>query len=254
MNEFLTGFLSNDSAFGRFMGKFWIIIAANLAFVVFSLPLVTIGPGLVALYHVMLKTVYGDAQSIRPFKEFWIGFKSNFKQAILVWLVVVGLAVLVYFDARFCDYQGGIMIYFKYAVFAAGLIALIIFLYLLPVMAAFADTIPHLIRNALYFAVRRPLKLIVIVFFDVFPLYLTYTDAQFRPLYVFIWAMCGFGALAMLGSSLLIKDFKPYLDASRKKRAEEAKEAGEPEEDPLAMMAEEDEASVMDDLRKMDGL
>ena len=53
MNTLMQGFLDNDSFFGRFMTKLGIIIAANIMFVLLSIPFFTIGAGLSALYYVM---------------------------------------------------------------------------------------------------------------------------------------------------------------------------------------------------------
>ena len=68
MRERIGSFLSNESSFGKFMTKFGIIVCANLMFVLFSLPMVTIGASYVALYHVMLKTLRGDGV-LNPFKQ-----------------------------------------------------------------------------------------------------------------------------------------------------------------------------------------
>ena len=46
MNTLMQGFLDNDSFFGRFMTKLGIIIAANIMFVLLSIPFFTIGAGL----------------------------------------------------------------------------------------------------------------------------------------------------------------------------------------------------------------
>jgi uncharacterized membrane protein YesL len=192
------------------MTRIGIVIAANLMFILFSLPVVTTGASFVALYHVMLKTLRGDGV-INPFKQFWIGFKSNFRQATIWWLLVLVLSAVGFMDVMFCRQMGGILQYFLYAIYALGIILLIVTLYLFPTMAAFADTIPHLIRNAIYFAVQKPFRLLVILFFNVFPLYLTYTDAQMQPLYAFLWCMFGFAAIALLGATLLLPDFIPYL-------------------------------------------
>ncbi|MCD8189212.1 MAG: YesL family protein, partial [Clostridiales bacterium] len=69
MAEMLQGFLSNESAFGRLMTRLGIIIAANVMFMIFSLPVFTVGAAYVALYHVMFKTLRGDGV-INPFKQF----------------------------------------------------------------------------------------------------------------------------------------------------------------------------------------
>ena len=49
MNNMVQGFLDNDSFFGRFMTKLGIIIAANIMFVLLSIPFFTIGAGFSAL-------------------------------------------------------------------------------------------------------------------------------------------------------------------------------------------------------------
>jgi uncharacterized membrane protein YesL len=210
MGEFLRGFLDNESRFGKLMTRCGIVIGANLMFLLFSFPIVTAGASFVALFHVMLKTLRGDGV-VNPFKQFWIGFKNNFKQATIYWLVLLVLAVLGYVDVSFCRQMGGALEYFMYAIYALGIAALIITLYLFPTMAAFADSLPHLIRNALFFAVQKPFRLLVVLFFSVFPMYLTYTDAQMQPLYAFIWFFFGFGAIALLIASLLLPSFKVYL-------------------------------------------
>jgi uncharacterized membrane protein YesL len=212
MSQFLSGFLDNDSRFGRLMTRCGIVIGANLMFFFFSLPVVTAGASFVALYHVMFKALRGDGV-INPFKQFWVGFKSNFKQATIYWIIVLALVLFGYVDVKFCQQAGGVLTYFMYAIYALGIALLIITLYLFPTMAAFADTIPHLMRNALYFAVQKPFRLLVILFFDVFPMYLTYTDPQMQPLYGFLWLTCGYGALALLGASLLLPSFEVYLPA-----------------------------------------
>ncbi|MCD7929568.1 MAG: DUF624 domain-containing protein [Clostridiales bacterium] len=260
MAEMFRGFLSNDSAFGRLMTRLGIIIAANVMFMIFSLPLVTAGAAYVALYHVMFKTLRGDGV-INPFKQFWIGFKTNFKQATLYWVVLLALVAFGALDVFWCRQFGGVFQYFIYLIFAFGLIALVLTLYLFPTMAAFQDTIPNLLRNAWYFAIHRPLNLIVILFFNVFPLYLTYTDAQMMPLYGFIWVTCGFGLVALLGATLLLKEFQPYLpkvDACGDFILDEEDEAAwaDSPDEPERLSAgggapEKSEAEILEEMKKL---
>ena len=210
MRDWINSFLSNDSAFGRTMTKIGIMIGANLIFVFFSLPVVTMGAAWAALLHVMFKVLRGT-ETLNPFKLFWQGLKQNWKQATIVWLIVLGIAALAWVDVRFLLLMGGAMVKFRYAVYAVGAALLIGVIYVYPTMVAFSNRLTVLFRNALYFAFRKPLKLIVILFFHVAPLFLTYMDAQMRPLYAFIWSFFGFGAIAMLTAKLLVTEFIPYL-------------------------------------------
>jgi uncharacterized membrane protein YesL len=210
MRELLSSFLDNESPFGKIMTRCGIVIGANLMFLLFSFPLVTAGAAYAALYHVMLKTLRGNGV-LNPFKQFWVGFKSNFKQATIVWLGVLALGVIGYFDLKICTQAGGALANLRYVFYGLAVVIVLIALYLFPTMAAFADTLPHLMRNSIYFIVKRPFRALVIVFFNVFPMYLTYSDPQTMPLYAFLWCTCGFGAIALLGSSLLAPLFKPFL-------------------------------------------
>ena len=210
MRERLIGFLGNESKFGRAMTRCGVVIGANLLFVVCSLPFVTVGASYAALWHVMLKTLRGDGV-VNPFRQFWAGFRSNFKQATVVWIAALALAFIGWMDIRFCAYAGGIFSLFRYALYALGLVLLILLLYLFPAMAAFTDTIPHLIRNSIYFALKKPPKLLALLLLHLIPAILTYADLSLAPLFAFIWCFFGFGTITMLGARLLLPEFKPYL-------------------------------------------
>lgn len=256
MRERINAFLSNDSSFGKFMTKLGIVIGANLMFVLFSLPMITIGAGWAALCHVMLKTLRGDGV-LNPFKQFWIGFKSNFKQATVVWLIALALAVLGWLDVRFLLHMGGAMVNFRYAIYAVGLVTVISLIYLFPVMAAFENRLSVLFRTAWYFALKKPLRLLVLLFFHVFPLYLTYTDAQTMPLYAFLWTFVGFGAIAMLTARLLLPLFKPHLplvdDAGDFILDENGSKLRPGQEDKLPDQGpgEKSEAEILEEMKKL---
>ena len=244
MNTLIQGFLDNDSFFGKFMTKLGIIIAANIMFALLSIPFITIGAGFSALYYVMFRTLRGDGV-VNPFREFWAGLKANFKQATIAWILFVLLAAFLAVDIRICNAAGGALGVVKIGVYAVLAVVVIVYLYLIPVMTAFDDTLPHLIRNAVYFLIKKPWKTVVILFFDIFPFVLTYSDLQSLPLYAFLWVLCGFGLQAMLGATLLLPEFAPYL-ASKEEEAEE--EAAEPE----SHMRTEEE--ILEDMRRLDGL
>ena len=131
----------------------------------------------------------------------------------------------------------------KVGVYAIGAAAVILYLYLIPVMTVFEDSLPHLIRNTVYFLCKKPLRTLVILFFDIFPFVLTFSDLQSLPLYAFLWVLCGFGLQAMLAATLLLPVFAPYLDA----KAEDRNEAPSEESEEYPMTEEE----ILEDMRKL---
>ena len=221
------------------MTKIGIIITANLMFVVFSVPFITIGAGLTALYHVMFKTLRGGG-ICNPFKEFWAGFKNNFKQATITWVLFVVIMGFLTVDIQICEQAGGGVSAFRFPLYVICAIIIFIYLYMLPTTAAFYGSIAQHIKDSVYFIIKKPFKFIVIAFFDIFPLVLTYSDQQDLPLYAFIWVIAGFGLITMLGATLLLPEFRPFLDDIGE---------GDDSSNPY-----EDEMASLDDLHELDGL
>lgn len=245
MNSMIQGFLDNDSFFGRFMTKLGIIIAANIMFALLSIPFFTIGAGFEALYYVMFRTLRNDGV-VNPFKEFWDGLKLNIKQATISWILFVLLIAFLLADIRICNAAEGRLDFLKIGIYAIIAAAVILYLYLIPVMAVFKDTLPHLIRNAVYFLGKKPWKAVVILFFDIFPFVLTFSDVQSLPLYAFLWVLCGFGLQAMLAATLLLPEFAPFLAAKEDDREEDASDG--PKEHTMT------EEEILEEMRKLDGL
>ncbi len=210
MGQRLGGFLSNDNAFTRLMSRIWILVCTNILFCFSTVLIIPMGAGFAALHYTTLKVLRGD-RFLSPAKTFWKGFKMNFKQATLSWLVILGLAVFLYLDWYWCGQLGGFFLSFRYIFIIFAVILLIFGLYLYPTMAAFEAKVGDLLKDSFYFAMKKPLYLIVILFFTVFPLYLTYTDPQYMPLYGFIWVSCGFGLIVLLTDTLLLREFNPFL-------------------------------------------
>ena len=224
------------------MTKIAIVVCANLMFLVFSIPVVTIGPSLAALYYVMLETQYRNG-ALNPFKTFWKGFRMNLKQGIITWLIALALIAFAYFDIRFSRWAGGIFGVFLIAIYVILAAAVIIYSYLYPVMAAFNGSIGQLYTNSIYFAFKKPFRMILLVAVEAGAAFLTYGYLDMLPMWAFCWFFFGFGAIAMLGTKLMLPLFKPYLAGT-------VSTSGEDITSRLSGYDEED----MDDLGKMDGM
>ncbi|MBQ9031816.1 MAG: YesL family protein [Parasporobacterium sp.] len=240
MNRLVAGFLNNESFFGRLMTKIAIVVGANLMFLVFCIPVVTIGPSLAALYYVMMETLYRN-HALNPFKTFWKGFKMNLKQGILTWLIFLAIAVLAYFDIRFSSWAGGIFSVFLVGIYIVLAAAIILYSYLYPVMAAFNGKIRDLFANSIYFAFKKPLRMILLVGVEAGAAFLTYGFLEMLPLWAFCWFFFGFGAIAMLGAKLLLPLFKPF---------QEQQSSGQTKE--MEPRLSDDDEDSLEDLEKLD--
>ena len=210
MKERIWNFLSEESVFGRITTRLWILFWSNVLFVLFSLPVVTAGPAWVAMYTVCLKTLRVD-NSLNPFTEFWKAFRANFRQAFLGFLGFLAIAAILVLDIMFVSRTDSIMRMFRWPVYLLAGVLLLILFHVIPVMAAFSDTLKGLIRNGIYFAAKNPIRAIVILALNVLPMVWTYIDVVRMPLYAFLWATFGFSTIAMICSAMLLKDFEKYL-------------------------------------------
>lgn len=188
--------------------KVWDLVLANLLFILCSIPLITIGPALTALYHCTLRIVKGNNPG--TFKTFFRAFKQNFKQSFIVWIVVLLIGGILGSNLNFLRAQTGqSILFYMTLILCVFLFAFV--LYIFPVIATFEGTLKMHLRNTLIFSVTKFFKTIIMVVLWGFCFFITYIDNQLQPLYVFCWFFFGFSTLAYICSFMLYKMFKPYL-------------------------------------------
>lgn len=204
------GIFNEDNFLNAALLKIWDIILANLLFLLCSIPLVTIGPALTALYHCTLRTVKGNNQG--TLKTFFHAFKSNFKYSLLVWLGSLILFFILYNNLMFLrGMAGSFAAVLYYMTIFLVIFLLMITTYIYPVIAAFEGDLKTLLKDAVLFAYLHIFKTIKMLLVWILPCLLTYFDTQFQPLYVFCWFFFLFGTLAYINSFTLYKLFLPYL-------------------------------------------
>lgn len=85
---------SNDTGFARFMNVLADILIIGILWIICCIPVITAGTATIAAYYAMAKTVrYSEGYAAR---NFFHGFKVNFKQSFpMTLLFVVGIALVV---------------------------------------------------------------------------------------------------------------------------------------------------------------
>lgn len=136
----------------RFLNKMTDLLILNLLFLVCSLPVVTIGASLSAMYTVNLRSVrYGDGYVL---KGFFKGFRESFKQATMAWLLFLCFGGILFVDYLFWERTGGSLAKpMQMAGIAIALLLGIVFLWLFPVIAKMQDGFLRQVKNAAAMAV-----------------------------------------------------------------------------------------------------
>ena len=211
------------------MGKLADIVICNLMFCLFCLPVITVGASLTALYACMQELVYEEEKDDGLiFRDFWRAFRSNFRQATLLWLFC--LLILAFLGAYYYVAQSlaagyarvyMITFYFLLLVFLFG------FLYLFPLQARFENTVANTIRNAWLLSVGALPWTLLSIAVIVAAVYISFfMNPAAVDVFTYLWVVCGFGLIAYLTSFFFRKAFQKLGPESAKvkslKRAEGA--------------------------------
>lgn len=162
------GLFNINGGFAKFMNRAIDVFILSILWLVFSLPLVTIGASTCAAYYVSLKMVDDEEGYIA--KDFIKGFKTNFRQGTIVWAFTAPCIYVVYLmwqvviksdDINFIVIVGAIL-------FTALVIAC--FLYTYPMIARYENSLPKIIRNSIGICIqyfKRTVIVIVLVAIEV---------------------------------------------------------------------------------------
>ncbi len=91
--------MSIDNPFFQVMGRLGDIMIVNALFILCSLPILTIGAGLSALYKTCFQLMDETQQGL--FKTFFTNFKSCLKRSTIAWLPMLFVGLLLFFDMIF---------------------------------------------------------------------------------------------------------------------------------------------------------
>ena len=130
------------------------IIWAGLLWLVFSLPLFTIGASSTALYYAVVKSIRHDRGRVSSC--FFQSFRSNFRQATLLWLLCVGYLLIGIGDAiafaRMGVKEGSLLFWMSRIFF---LPVPLLFPWLFAFLSRFQNSLKNTLRYSAFLAMRH---------------------------------------------------------------------------------------------------
>ncbi len=162
--------MSNYGAFGennpvwKGVSRVADMMLMGLLFLITCLPVFTIGAALSGFYYAAMDSMRKEDGYI--FKRYFSAFGRNFKQATLIWLIMLVLAGLcgmnVYCWVRYSDMSvAPVMLGLSLIMCIAWLIT---FIFVFPLQARFENTIGRTIENAFLLAISHlPFTLVIVV-------------------------------------------------------------------------------------------
>ena len=146
------GIFSQNSGFVKFVNRALDVLWLNILWIVFCLPIITIGASTCAAYSVTLKMV--DEEEGYIGRQFVKAFKDNFKQGTIMWLIT---APSIYLDFLMFQFiLKGDDVHFLIIVGAIIYTALVVTsnLYTYPLIARYENKLINMIKNSMAISVQ----------------------------------------------------------------------------------------------------
>ena len=207
----MRGIFDIDSPFIQFLAHIADLIILNIVFLICCIPVVTIGPSITALNYVTLKLA--AKEDINVIRSFFKSFRQNFRQALIIWILLLGFGGLLFYDLYTLWGASGLVnrVVQIFSVIAAIGYTMIL-IYVFPVLARFENSTIGTLRSAMVLSTTN--------FPNTFSMFMLIASCGFLTFYtfetirwgIFAWLVIGFALIAYFNSILFVKVFAKYID------------------------------------------
>jgi len=194
------GLFSSDSLFGKAGAVLADVMILGLLWLIFSIPVITIGAATSAVFYVTTKKVSKKEGYL--WRDFWKSFKESFLKATVTWvilLIVFGLLLWNIWNIGFVDVFGNVLLIVYYILLIQ---VAFVTVYVFPLIARFDMKIVQIFRTAAFMANRHFLTTVLSIGFGIVILFISW---EMPALSVF-----AMGAYCYATSFLFMKIFKKY--------------------------------------------
>lgn len=200
-------FLDMDSPVMRILNRVADLLILNFLMIICCIPVITVGAAFTAMHYVLLKMVRDEEGYL--IRGFFKSFAANFKQATVLWLIML-LIIGVYigdgliFQYSSIQFPKPLMI----AVVAIAILLLMTAVYVFPLQARFENTVKNTLKNAMILAFANLPKTILMVVLYALPLVIGYFSS-YALIFVIMFGISAPAYGAALLYSGIFKKFEP---------------------------------------------
>jgi uncharacterized membrane protein YesL len=184
-----------DGRFLRLASKVSNLFLLNILWIIFSIPIITMGAATSAVYYVTLKMVKNEEGYI--IKDFWYAFRQNLKQGIIIELVLLVGGVILLGDIWYFLHLGNIFGYIFAGTFSFGLTVYVLTLiFTFPLLAKYNNTVSGTLKNAVLLSLKHLPSSIAMAVLLIIMLYGFYVSVHL----MIIFSVIGASGFAYFGS------------------------------------------------------
>lgn len=199
----------------KWLDAFGNIFGLNVCFLIGSIPIFTIGASVTALYAMCIHLQEGEEETVSA--GFIREYKRNFKQATIMFLLMVVAAVVLYVEFLLVNnVSGGIGIFYSAVLFIEGTLFALTVPFAFPLLARYENTVLGTLKNSLILAfgyLGSWLK-VALAWFAPIALTIIYPTIFLAAWYLYLLII--FGAIAYGSSFTMRKVFRLNAQAIEK--------------------------------------
>lgn len=199
------GIFAAEGKLARFLNCLGNLIILNVLTIICSIPVVTAGASMTALYTMVMRMVRKeDGEIIRGFFQ---AFKRNFKQSTILWLIMGGLIGFMTFDIWLLkSITGTFGIVYRVLLFVIILVFAMVLIHVFAVLARFENTTKNTAKNALLFCVGKLPQAVLMLVLTLIPAVLLTVSYRF----ISVDFLIGISGPAYLAAFYFADLFKNY--------------------------------------------
>jgi len=196
-----------DSPVMNFLNKMADLIGLNLLAAICCIPIFTIGASMTALHYVALKIVRNEEGYI--VKGFFKSFKENFKQATIIWLILLAVMFILLGDLIIFIYSGiNFPSWLKIVLLVAAILIVFATMHVFPLLSRFENSVKNTYKNSLLMGILAFPKTILMMVCWVIPVAIAIFLPQLMPV-VFCFGISGPAVLCAMLYNGTFKRFEP---------------------------------------------
>lgn len=153
----MSNFFNIDNGFFSFLSKVCDVLFISVLYLIFCIPIITIGPANTALYYAVVKVIRRERGYL--FREFFKSFRMNFKRGAIIGVILTVMFIVLAFDlisAWFNATDNATTSSIFLGVYIAITFILICFsIYAFPILSRFDMTVKQVARAAAFMSMRH---------------------------------------------------------------------------------------------------
>lgn len=213
-----------DSKLLQFLSRVADLLILNLLFILTSLPVVTVGASVTALYCVCFRL--GTREEGRLVADYFRSFRTNFKQATVIWLIVLLLLVISAVDLYAASAMGGVIRCFSPLFWILLIITGFLHSFAFPTLSQFDNTVGMTIKNALLMCIAHIPTAAVLTALNFLPVILLALNIMLFLKLCVLFVTLYFSTLAYYAGKKLQTIYNFILDPEGKKTRQEEEPEG----------------------------